>query len=111
VARFTAVACGALGGLSAIVLADVISALTIFYTLLSAALVLPLLAGLYTQRVKANAALAALLVSVALTFMLERWTNGKGWHGVPALMWGTAAGAVVMGMMALAKKQPAIPSA
>src|SRR5262245_3992397 len=39
-ARFTAIGCGALGGLAAIVLADVISALTIFYTLLSAALVL-----------------------------------------------------------------------
>ncbi len=111
VARFTAIGCGALGGLTAIVLADVISALTIFYTLLSAALVLPLLAGLYTQRVTANAALAALLVSVIITFVLEQWTNKQGWHGVPSLLWGTAVGAVVMGVMTLAKnKQGALPT-
>jgi SSS family solute:Na+ symporter len=96
VVRGTALACGGLGALLGIVLAGVITALTIFYTLLSAALLLPLLAGLYTKHVQANAALAAMLVSVAVTFVLERWTNGQGLAGIPALLWGTLAGAVFM---------------
>jgi solute:Na+ symporter, SSS family len=104
-ARLTAIACGALGGLAAIALADVIPALTIFYTLLSAALLLPLLAGLYTRRVNANAALAAMLASVVITFALEQWTNGRGWYGVPSLLCGTVVGAIVMGVIALVKNK------
>jgi SSS family solute:Na+ symporter len=96
VVRATAVVCGLLGALLGILLPGVIEALKIFYTLLSAALLLPLLAGLYTQRVRANAALAAMLVSVSATFALERLTAGQGWGGVPALLWGTAAGAMMM---------------
>lgn len=94
--RLTAVLCGALGALLGILLPGVIDALKIFYTLLSAALLLPLLAGLYTRYVGPNATLAAIGVSVALTFMLERWTGGLGWLGVPAVLWGTGAGAIVM---------------
>ena len=101
VVRRTAVLCGALGALLGMLLPGVISALTIFYTLLSAALLLPLLAGLYTKRVNANAALAAILVSVALTFVLERWTGGTGWHNIPSVLLGTGAGAIVMAVWQL----------
>lgn len=96
--RLTAVLCGALGAVLGMLLPSVIDALKIFYTLMSAALLLPLLAGLYTRHVRANAALAAIAVSVALTFVLERWTGGAGWHGVPAVLWGTGAGAIVMAL-------------
>ena len=95
-ARIAAVVCGVFGALLAALLPGVVTALTIFYTLMSAALLLPLLAGLYTQRVNANAALAAMIVSVAITFALERVTQNKGWHGVPSLLWGTAAGLVAL---------------
>ena len=40
----------------------VIAALKFFYTLLSAAVLLPLLFGLYSRRVTAHAAIAAMLV-------------------------------------------------
>lgn len=96
VARGTACACGALGALLGVLLQGVITALTIFYTLLAAALLLPLLAGLYTRRASANGALAAMAVSVAVTFFLERWLGGQGWLGVPALLWGTLAGALIL---------------
>lgn len=101
VARTAAVACGLLGAALGIVFESVISALTIFYTLLSAALLLPLVAGLYTRRVTARAATAAMLVSVAATFALEVWTNKKGPGGVPSLIAGTLAGLAVMAGMRL----------
>jgi SSS family solute:Na+ symporter len=99
VARTTAVICGVIGAALGILLETVIQALTIFYTLLSAALFLPLIAGLYTKRVKARAAIATMLVSVAVTFALERVTEGQGQWGVPSLIWAAAVGLVVMVVM------------
>jgi SSS family solute:Na+ symporter len=96
VTRLTAVVCGALGVILALLFGTVISALRIFYTLLTAALVLPLIAGLYTRRVNARAALGAMIVSVALTFTLEKLTKGQGHWGAPSLIWGTLAGLIAM---------------
>jgi SSS family solute:Na+ symporter len=120
VARVTAVACSSVGALIAILLPTVISALTIFYTLLTAALLLPLVAGLYTARVTARAAMATMLASVAITFALEiitqategwglppavfallrswreMWEATAGRWGIPPSIWGMAAGAAVM---------------
>ncbi len=96
VARLTAVGCGAIGAGLAIWFGSVIAALRIFYTLLSAALLLPLLFGLYTRRVSSLSAITAMLVSVTITFALERFTNGQGYGGLPSLIWGTLAGLVVM---------------
>lgn len=92
VSRLTAVGCGAIGAGLAIWFGSVIAALKIFYTLLSAALLLPLVFGLYSRRVTARAAIAATLVSVAVTFALERLTGGQGYAGLPSLIWGTLAG-------------------
>ena len=102
VARTAAVVCGLLGALLAAWLPGVVTALTIFYTLMSAALLLPLLAGLYARRVNANAALSAMITSVAVTFALERVTQSKGWQGVPSLLWGTAAGLIILIVMTYA---------
>lgn len=99
VARLTAVGCGVIGAGLAIWFGSVIAALKIFYTLLSAALLLPLLFGLYSRRVTARAAIAATLVSVALTFTLERLTKGQGYAGLPSLIWGTLAGMFAMILM------------
>jgi SSS family solute:Na+ symporter len=96
VARWSAVACGAAAALLGILLSTVISALTIFYTLLVAALLLPLIAGLYTARVNASGAIATMSISVALTLALEMTTGGQGVLGVPSLIVGVATGALVM---------------
>jgi SSS family solute:Na+ symporter len=105
VARLTAIFCGALGVVLAISFETVISALRIFYTMLTAALLLPLIAGLYTKRVTARAAIATIIVSVAVTFTLEKLTGGQGWSGVPSLIWGTLAGLVVMIVLSITGKQ------
>ena len=96
VAKTSAIACGIAGAVLGMFLPTVISALKIFYTLLSAALLLPLVAGLYTRRLQARAAILSMLVSVAVTFALELIFGGQGVRGVPALFFGIAAGAVVM---------------
>ncbi|MCI0391525.1 MAG: sodium:solute symporter family protein [Acidobacteria bacterium] len=104
VARLTAVGCGAIGAGLAIWFGSVIAALKIFYTLLSAALLLPLIFGLYTRRVTSRAAITAMLVSVTVTFALERLTNGQGYGGLPSLIWGTLAGLVVMSFLVFERR-------
>jgi SSS family solute:Na+ symporter len=97
VARETAVICGTLGALLGILLPDVLSALTIFYTLLVAALLLPLVVGLYSTRVTARAALLTILASVTATFLSWLLTaDHQGLWGVPPIICGIAAGAMVM---------------
>ena len=104
VSRLTAVGCGAIGAGLAIWFNSVISALKIFYTLLAAALLLPLIFGLYSRRVTAHAAIAATLVSVAVTFALELLTKGQGYAGLPSLIWGTLAGMVATVLLIAAPK-------
>ena len=97
VAREAAVTCGVIGALLGILLPDVLSALTIFYTLLTAAMLLPLIAGLYSTRVTSRSALATMVVSVIVTFALWRFTpQHQGLWGVPPIIFGTLAGAAVM---------------
>ncbi|MBO0858755.1 MAG: sodium:solute symporter family protein [Chloracidobacterium sp.] len=96
VSRLTAVGCGAIGAGLAIWFGSVIAALKIFYTLLSAALLLPLLFGLYSRRVTERAAIPSTLVSVAVTFAFEYRTRGQGYAGFPSLIWGTLAGMIAI---------------
>jgi SSS family solute:Na+ symporter len=96
IAKASAIACGVAGAVLGSFLPTVISALKIFYTLLAAAVTLPLIAGLYTQKVKARAAILSMLVSVGVTFALELISQGRGIRGVPSLIVGVAAGAIVM---------------
>ena len=96
VAKASAIACGVAGAILGSFLPTVISALKIFYTLLAAALTLPLLAGLYTREVKARSAIVSMLVSVGVTFALERFSDGRGVRGVPSLILGIAVGTVAM---------------
>ena len=96
VARASAIACGAAGAMLAMLLPTVITALTIFYTLLTAALLLPLVAGLYSTRIRAHAAIVSIAVSVTVTFALELMSKGAGVLGVPSLIIGVLAGGVAM---------------
>ncbi len=103
VVRSTAVACGAAAALIGIYLPSVISALTVFYTLLTAALFFPLLAGLYTTRVSGRAALATMIVSVLATFAAGIVTRGPGLWGIPSPVLGMAAGALAMAIFTISE--------
>lgn len=64
-ARIAAVAGGSLGIVLAIALPSVIGSLSVFYTLLSVSLFVPIIAGLYTRRPDTLAALAAMAGGIA----------------------------------------------
>lgn len=98
VARSTAIVCGLLGPILAMELETVYAALTIFYTLLTAALLLPIIVGLYSKRVTAQAALAGMIASVSVTFAIHYLSNKQGYWGVPPAIFGIAAGGLVMAL-------------
>lgn len=105
IARIAAVACGAIGALLAVWLPTVIAALTIFYSLLTAALLLPVVVGLYSKRVTAGAALVTMIVSVGVTFAVNALSAGKGYWMIPPVIFGVAAGAALMGAIMLARQK------
>ena len=70
-ARAIATVCGGLAVLVAIALPDVIGALSIFYTLLTATLVVPLLGGLLRPRAGTSQALAAMGAGVGATLAAQ----------------------------------------
>lgn len=88
VARWAAVAGGAGGVLLALAAESVIGALTIFYTLLSVSLFVPILAGLYWRRAARVDALAALGIGVGCLLAVQAATAGQGFGGLwtPALI-------------------------
>jgi solute:Na+ symporter, SSS family len=72
VARLTAIAGGALGVVLSIVLATVISALTIFYSVIVVSLFVPIVGGLYVRRANATAALTSMTAG-AVTLCVARF--------------------------------------
>jgi len=95
VARWTAVAGGALGTLLAISLGSVVNALTIFYTLIGVSLFMPVLAGLYTQRTSSTGALASMIAGVCVAIALHVTTSGRGWGIFTPAVSGLASAATV----------------
>lgn len=113
ITRRVAVLCGLTGALLAICLDTVVAALTIFYTLLTSALLLPIAAGLYLPRVDARSTSVTIIISTGVTFFLEiaNRTGLAGPGGVPAnpLIWGILVGGVTMCIFVLRRDKPVIP--
>ena len=76
--RITSVSAGAIAVVFAIVLPSVISALEIFYSLLSASLFVPLIWGLYHSKPGSKACVMAISASLLLTVIIHFLSNGKG---------------------------------
>jgi SSS family solute:Na+ symporter len=74
----TAVA-GLLGIMLALLLPDIITALSIFYSLMSVSLTAPLLFGLFSRRPSTVGAFTSALSGIALTVILQVFNGGKGW--------------------------------
>ena len=81
VARWTAVAAGTLGTGLAIVAESIIGVLTIFYTLLTVSLVVPIIEGLYIRRVGTPEVLTSIAAGVGLVVTLELTMGDLGLTG------------------------------
>lgn len=78
VSRVTAVVAGAIGTALAIVSPSVIGVLSIFYTLLSVSLFVPMLAGLFVPRAGSREALWAMAAGVSSVLVVQWTTAGQG---------------------------------
>lgn len=109
VARATAIAAGTMGVLLSIVFASIIGALSIFYTLLSVSLFVPIIGGLYVRGATRVHAFAGLAAGMAVLIVVQFATAGAGYAGLsPALI--ALAGSVLAFVITLAIRRPA-PSA
>jgi SSS family solute:Na+ symporter len=82
VTRATALVSGVAGVLLAVLLGSVLNALTIFYSLLSVSLFVPIVGGLYVRRTTTGAALAAIAAGVSVMLVAHIATGGRGWGAV-----------------------------
>lgn len=93
-ARFAALAGGALGVAIALVFETVIDTLTIFYSVLSVSLFVPVVAGLHCRRTGAVEALAAIGAGVATLLAVHLRTGGAGYGIWTPTLLGMAVSAV-----------------
>ncbi len=94
VARWAAAAGGSAGIVLAIVSATIIGTLSIFYTLLSVSLFVPILAGLYWRRAGLPEALASIGAGVGCLLAVHFATGGRGIGSLTPAMLGLLASAI-----------------
>jgi SSS family solute:Na+ symporter len=99
-ARWTSVAAAAAGVGLAITLGSVVDALTIFYSLLSVSLFVPVIAGLFVPRTGSGGAIGSIAAGVAGMLIVQIATGGRGWHMLTPALAGliAAVGAWVVGL-------------
>ena len=90
-AQWTALASGMAGTTLAIVLGSVVSALTVFYTLIGVSLFVPIVAGLYVRRTSTAGALTSIAAGVCGALVVQAATGGRGWGVVTPALAGLAA--------------------
>ncbi len=95
VGRLAAVAGGAFGTLLALALPSVMSALTLFYGVMTAALLVPLVGGLLLRRPRTVHARLAILLSVGVTGCLRLVLGGTGPGAWLPTVAGVSAAAIV----------------
>ncbi len=100
VTRIVSIAAGLLGVLLALWLPNVVSALRIFYGLLTVALFVPLVFGLYWRRPRPHAALAAIAAGVTSTSYMHAFRNGAGFGLLSPTACGILAAGVTMTFVA-----------
>jgi SSS family solute:Na+ symporter len=103
VARRTTVLAGGMSVALAIVVPSVADALMIFYTLLAVSLFVPIIAGLWIPRVRAEEALAAISVGVTLVVATRFGYGNQGVLGLTPAMWGLLGAVCAAALVALAR--------
>ncbi|HEY0162817.1 MAG TPA: sodium:solute symporter family protein [Edaphobacter sp.] len=96
VSRLASVGAGIAGILLATVLPSIIQAVSIFYGLIAVVLFVPVVAGLYSRRVLATAAITSIFAALAATLLTIRLTHGTGVGVLSPQAIGILTAAVVM---------------
>ena len=96
VSRKISVLCGIVGIFVALFMANIITALAIFYSLMTVSLAAPFLFGLFTQRASTKGAFLSAGLGVALVLGLQLFHGGKGFGILNATSLGILTAAVVM---------------
>jgi SSS family solute:Na+ symporter len=96
VVRVAAVASGAIGVAIAIWAGSIVRTMGLFYSVLSAGLFVPVVAGLFVRRAGRVHALASMVAGVAVTAVLQFWQGEAGVAGAAPVVWGLVASAVVL---------------
>jgi solute:Na+ symporter, SSS family len=104
VARAASVFGGAAAVLVAFLSKTVIDALSVFYTLVSVCLFVPIVAGLYMRRPRALDALAAIAGGVAAVVAAQLWNGGKPLGIFTPAMCGLAAAVIAFALAGLAPR-------
>lgn len=100
VARGSAVAGGILGVGLAILAPSVIGVLSVFYSLLTVSLFVPLMAGLYLPRVGTREALASIAAGVGVLLLVHVPTGGTGYGPISPVLAGLLAAAAACALTA-----------
>ena len=106
VARLAAVAGGTAGVILAIQLQTVIGALSIFYSLLSVSLFVPVIGGLVTRRAGPVEALASMAAGIATLLFVTYTTNGRGYGLFNPNLLGLGAAALAFVAVMTVRRQP-----
>ena len=80
-------------------------ALSIFYTLLAVSLFVPVVAGLYSRRARAEDALAAIVAGISVVIAGQLWNGGKPTGFLTPAVYGLAAAAAAFAIVSLAFSQ------
>jgi len=111
VSRWTSVAAAGVAFALAVALGSVVNALTIFYTLLTVVLFVPIVGGLFVPRTDSRAALASIAAGVVAMVTSQAATGGRGWSFVTPALAGlvaaTAAWLVMIGAQTLQRSEAA----
>jgi SSS family solute:Na+ symporter len=106
VARIATLASGVAGVLLAWTAEDVIATLTIFYTLLSVGLFVPIVGGLYVARTSNAGALASIAGGLTVTLGVHVATGGAGYGALTPALAGLATALLVWGASLLVADEP-----
>ena len=105
VSRWTSVVAAGVGLALALALGSVVDALTIFYTLLTVVLFVPIVGGLFVARTDRRAALASIAVGVVAMLASQAATGGRGWSFVTPALAGLLA-AIAAWLLAIVSRSP-----
>ena len=108
VARRAAVTGGMAGIAIATLSTSIVSALLIFYDLLAVSLFVPLIAGLYTRKVRTREALASIATGVSALSVVRLTAGAGGIFGLTPAMWGLGAAGLAAALVVARRPDAAL---